>query len=282
MKKIIYLLTLSLCIPIVCLGNWYEITTNGQVISYGKIAKEGKVSVFILSTNWCSPCAALKKRLQDTKFDQRKIDFYYVNMSGNMKYEQLKQTNGYQIWRKVEQINSWPTVYITGQTSNIVSSFSAEEEAYPYDKIIKITNDLLIDGQLFDQTTMFKGNIREISGGYDNVQDDNGGSPQNIPVTLPNEHNSGPDKRNGNTQTSVNNPYNLPPTKYRFRLATLSTKPPTKKIKALDKLGTPVVIPNKGKWIIYLEEVDIINHDYIIKELQKLGYTGVVWEQLVE
>jgi len=274
MKKINFIFSILTFISTSCNANWYELNTNGQVISYSRIAKEGKISVFILSTNWCSPCKALKHRLQDTPFDKDKIDFYYVNMSGDMKYEQLKHSNGYQIWRKIEQINSWPTVYIAAQTTNIVSSFSAEEEPYPYDKVVKITKDLIEDGKTFDESTMYKGKIKQIS--ESNLNETNQDKSEMITPKerLPNEtpKNSQPAKEKVSAIGQSN-------AKYKFRIATVSTKPSLKKFEELKKYGTIATVQKKKKWIIYLEDVDAEKINEIANELAKMGYADAVLEQ---
>ncbi len=274
MKKINFLFSIFTFISTSCNANWYELNTNGQVISYSRIAKEGKISVFILSTNWCSPCKALKQRLQDTSFDIDKIDLYYVNMSGDMKYEQLKRTNGYQIWRKIEQINSWPTVYIAAQTTNIVSSFSAEEEPYPYDKILRITKDLIEDGKTFDENTMYKGKIKEFS--ESNLDETNQDKPKIIAPKerLPNEN-----SKNSQHEKEKESAIGQSNAKYKFRIATVSAKPSLKRFEELKKYGKTVTVKKIKKWIIYLEDVDAEKINEITNELAKMGYGDAVLEK---
>jgi thiol-disulfide isomerase/thioredoxin len=128
-------------------SNWYEIHTNGKIVPIGKIAKPGKISVFIISASWCGPCKGLRKHLEATRFDENLVDFYYVeNQEGNLEaHKRYEKSIPYKIWTKIEGLETYPLIYIASQTTNIVSKFGGDEEK-KYEKIVEIVNALLIDG----------------------------------------------------------------------------------------------------------------------------------------
>lgn len=159
MKNVYLTLILLACTLHPLKADWYEINAEGKVLSFSRIAEPGKVSVFIISTNWCRPCMSLKNQLMNTPFDMTRVDFYYVEMAGDLKYHQIKNSLSYEIWRKVEGISGWPSVFIAAQTTNIVSSFSVEE-AYPYERVVKVVEGLQNDGSNFHKQILMAGRER--------------------------------------------------------------------------------------------------------------------------
>jgi hypothetical protein len=135
-------------------ADWYEIDARGKVVPISKIAKIGKISVFMISTSWCAPCIGLKKRLQATEFDMSKVDFYYVLVADNQTPD-FEKSNAYETWRRIEGLEAFPMIYIAAPTSNIVSKLG-KKEYNPYEKIIQVVNGLLEDSEHFKNATMYK------------------------------------------------------------------------------------------------------------------------------
>lgn len=111
-------------------SNWTVINAYGKILSIGKVARPGKISVFIVSTYWCPPCKALKKNLQQqTGSQMANVDFYDIQMATdqdgkNYSYADLKTTIAYRMWRQLELLKEWPLIYITSPTTNVVKKFS--------------------------------------------------------------------------------------------------------------------------------------------------------------
>lgn len=113
------------------ISNWFNINTFDSTIAFSKIARLGKISVFVVSTAWCAPCKTLKAALkQQTQFAS-KVDFYDINMCYQRKYSELEKVDAYAYARIYDRLKEWPRVVITSQTGSIIKSFSAvdlEEE----------------------------------------------------------------------------------------------------------------------------------------------------------
>ena len=128
--------------------NWYNINSFNKVISFSKLSKPNRISIFIISTDWCAPCKALKEKLYNTNFENINIDFYYVSLSGNHSYNEVKKTKAYKMWRYFERIEEWPTIYIYSPTTNFIKKYSGTsliKEGYKkgtYNKTIEIINRL--------------------------------------------------------------------------------------------------------------------------------------------
>lgn len=147
MKKS-YLLLSSLCLMLfvftsscvaqkdtVLVDNWYEVNAYGKAVAFSKVAKEGRISVFIVSTTWCKPCIELKNNLFSSLDQYPDVDFYYILMNGSTKhnYKDLKETAAYDVWMKTELLKEWPTVYVLAPTTNVVKKFNPttiREEGY--------------------------------------------------------------------------------------------------------------------------------------------------------
>jgi thiol-disulfide isomerase/thioredoxin len=141
---LVCLVLIILCLkPFTARADWFEVNCTGKVLAVSRIAKVGKISVFIISTPWCAPCKMLKDKLMDNSdINMELVDIYYVLMTDNNDYDELKQTESYKVWREVEQLDAWPYVYITAPTTNIVSNFSPTKEKNTYDRIMKVINAL--------------------------------------------------------------------------------------------------------------------------------------------
>lgn len=103
---------------------WQEINTFDKTISYSKIAKTGRISVFILSVWWCGPCKELRDSLSKSSHLSEFIDLYYIDMCAEHEYKELKETDSYFFYRAYDRLKEWPRVIITSQTGSIVKSFS--------------------------------------------------------------------------------------------------------------------------------------------------------------
>jgi thiol-disulfide isomerase/thioredoxin len=108
--------------------NWHAIETFDSTIAFSKIARLGKISVFVVSTAWCAPCRVLKRDLLavNAKY-QSQIDFYYINMCAKQPYDALKNTDAYFYARMFDRLKEWPRVVITAPTGSIVKQFSQED-----------------------------------------------------------------------------------------------------------------------------------------------------------
>lgn len=144
---------LCLALSFTAKAEWFEIDARGKVVAVSKLAKQGKISVFIVSTTWCAPCVGLKKRLKATEFDMSKVDFYYMVVADETIGSTWEQTNFGSSWRDIEGLNGFPMIYITAQTTNIVSKFSAEEDN-KYERVVKVVNSLLLDGKNFSDENL--------------------------------------------------------------------------------------------------------------------------------
>lgn len=122
-----------------------ELKFEEKSFVFSKIAKPGKVSVFILSTSWCAPCLLLKNSFEDAfknhSFYSKDLDVYYCNLS-NKKYSdfnKLSKNKGYINFKEIDQLTSvFPTSYILSPTTNCYTIISGN---YP-DSIFSIINDL--------------------------------------------------------------------------------------------------------------------------------------------
>lgn len=148
MKKLLFFISLSIFSYLPVKANWYELDARGKVVPVSKIAKVGKISVFMVSTSWCGPCIELKLRLKATQFDMDKIDFYYLLVADN-DTPNYEKSLAYETWRRVERLEAFPLVYITAPTTNIVSKFG-KEESYKYERILKVIKGLQEDSENFN------------------------------------------------------------------------------------------------------------------------------------
>ncbi len=105
-------------------ADFFEIDAYGKVVSISKMARVGKISIFIISAKWCGPCKTLKRKLLNSNLDMETIDIWYINMSGKHNYSDVKKTEAYNSWRLHESLEEWPTVYITSPNTNVVKKFS--------------------------------------------------------------------------------------------------------------------------------------------------------------
>ncbi len=114
---------------------------SDRVLAISKIAKPGKVSVFIISTHWCGPCVALKSRLQQD-FNMKKVDIYYclLSKSNQDSFKLMNKRPAYRIWKFIEGVtDSFPFVYIVAPTTNIRGRVKGND----YNKIQNLINELL-------------------------------------------------------------------------------------------------------------------------------------------
>ena len=125
-----------------------DIDSSEGVISFGKIAKIGKISIFVISTDWCIPCKHLKKKLEHEPPLKKDLDIYFVNLSSGKDYDELKKSKSYAMWRFFERIEEWPTVLIYSPTGNLIKKFNASSlkkenfEGSIMDKIVQVLNRL--------------------------------------------------------------------------------------------------------------------------------------------
>lgn len=152
MKNLFFLITFILSFNFTLKANWYEIDARGKVVPIGKVAKLGKISVFIISTSWCSPCIELKNRLKAKQFDMDKVDFYYI-LIADAEMKNYEKSVAYEVWRRIENLEAFPMIYITAPTTNIVSKFG-KEEYNKYDRILKVINGLNEDSENFNLNVM--------------------------------------------------------------------------------------------------------------------------------
>lgn len=113
--------------PMGNLPNWYNIETFGSSIAFSKIARLGKVSVFIVSVPWCGPCKTLKKQLAQQNPHPEQVDYFYVNMSAEHPFKDLKEEDAYYFTRYYDRLKEWPRVIITSPSGSILKSFSQED-----------------------------------------------------------------------------------------------------------------------------------------------------------
>jgi thiol-disulfide isomerase/thioredoxin len=114
-------------IPTQDVHNWFNINTFDSTIAFSKIAKLGKVSVFIVSTSWCGPCKTLKEQLKKEVKYGSNVDFYDINMCYQRRYDDLEKTDAYFYARMYDRLKEWPRVVITSPTGSIIKSFSSED-----------------------------------------------------------------------------------------------------------------------------------------------------------
>jgi len=124
--------------------NFYEIKLFNKVLAYSKIAKEGRTSVFMISTPWCGPCRALKNQVNGVNENYPNTDFYYVNMAYGHRFDDLKRSESWEVWQAMERVNQWPAIVIISPTNNIIKRYtetSLEEEGYKgstFDRMVEI------------------------------------------------------------------------------------------------------------------------------------------------
>jgi thiol-disulfide isomerase/thioredoxin len=106
-------------------SNWFHINTFDSTIAFSKIARLGKISVFVVSTAWCAPCKTLKAALKQQNQFTSKVDFYDINMCYQRKYSELEKVDAYAYARIYDRLKEWPRVVITSPTGSIIKSFSA-------------------------------------------------------------------------------------------------------------------------------------------------------------
>jgi thiol-disulfide isomerase/thioredoxin len=107
--------------------NWFNINTFDSTIAFSKIARLGKISVFIVSTSWCAPCKVLKEQLKKEMKYGTNVDFYDINMCYQRRYDDLQKTDAYFFARMYDRLKEWPRVVITSPTGSIIKSFSSED-----------------------------------------------------------------------------------------------------------------------------------------------------------
>jgi thioredoxin-related protein len=118
--KILFIVILLLGFSIKAHADWYEVNSFGKVPAVSKIAKIGKVSIFIVSTNWCAPCKALKEIIKAKNYNMNDVDVYIIDMAPvGYRFKQVEEDPSYQTWLSIENLHKWPTVYVTAQTSTL-------------------------------------------------------------------------------------------------------------------------------------------------------------------
>lgn len=142
-------------------NHFTEIKTNGKVPAIGKIAKLGKISIFIIGAEWCSPCKGLKKRLEESKINNKKVDLYYIEISSTKDYKLFEKSNEFQFWTKVEGLETLPLIFITSQSSNILAKFSTEEQDI-YKRIIETVESLILDTKELSNNIFYTVKKKEI------------------------------------------------------------------------------------------------------------------------
>jgi hypothetical protein len=105
--------------------NWRMIDATDSLIAYSKLAKTGKISVFIIGAPWCGPCCALKRDLIAYGKHNDKIDYYYL--STGKTYDSFKTSDVYFFLRMYDRLKEWPQVIITSPTGSIVKSFCQQD-----------------------------------------------------------------------------------------------------------------------------------------------------------
>ena len=152
MKHLIIIL-ISIFSYNLAMADLYEIEAGGKILSYSQIAQPGKISIFILSTDWCAPCKVLKAKLEDESLDMKIVDLYFVNTSKGMNYKEFVNTSAFKYTNTIEGVKGWPTVFIAAQSTNVVSSFSVEEFD-PFERIKRAISNLIKDGGDFDASIL--------------------------------------------------------------------------------------------------------------------------------
>lgn len=143
--------------------NCFEIGSYNKVTAFSKLAKPGKISIFIVGTHWCKPCKILKRELWNVSSAYPDVDFYYIDMSEGNSYQELTKTPAYYVWRTVERLKEWPLICVYSPTTNLVKKFSPtqlETEGFQgtsYDKVLNII------ARLRDYTKGFSPDIHLLS-----------------------------------------------------------------------------------------------------------------------
>lgn len=138
-------------------ADWFEINVYDKVIPFGKVAHQGKVSIFILSTPWCGPCQILKKALREQGYNMEAVDIYYVNMAPkNSGFKELKRKKSYYVWRNIEGLEMWPTVYILNQSTNIKAIFTDKgKDRDLVSRVNRIVNNLISKNKYFSTELLY-------------------------------------------------------------------------------------------------------------------------------
>ncbi len=150
MRRIIFVFIISFFCNSVY-ADWFEINSFNKAIAFSKIAKLGKVSIFVVSTSWCGPCHVLEKALKSQSYDMTLVDIYIIDMAPKGKNNSdLQNTDAYNIWMSIENLESWPTIYVTSQTSNLKAIFNGKgKDKDVISRINRIVNGLLDQNKYF-------------------------------------------------------------------------------------------------------------------------------------
>jgi hypothetical protein len=135
--------------------------TADKCYSFSRVAKPGKVSLFILGTHSCAPCEVLKMQLNEAMekgiINPSEVDIYSYMLSKSAadKTEDLNSRLGYRMLKNIDKLTKiWPTTYITSPTTNCY----AIVEGNKYEEIMENIKDLLeAKRKYFDAAGLYLG-----------------------------------------------------------------------------------------------------------------------------
>jgi len=131
MKRIIFVLLISILSLHPLLPNFYEIDVSEKVVNFASYCKDGKITVFIISQHGCVPCYNAKEYLKKN-YNMKEIDVYYCVLSKTQRdldSRQFEERESNKIWSYIEGCSRLPRIYIFGQTRNpatIINGFDPE------------------------------------------------------------------------------------------------------------------------------------------------------------
>ena len=141
------LLILTLAVFSNLKASFYELDVSEQVINFSSYCKQGKITVFIMSQDACSPCISAKNFFEQKYANYKNIDIYYcMRTKSKDDLREFQKRPSTIMWSFVEGYTSSPLIYFFGPTGNprcIYSGFDKEKctkamegllEAMPYYK----------------------------------------------------------------------------------------------------------------------------------------------------
>lgn len=165
MKNILIILLFFLTNTLDTKADWFKLDINGELIPFSKIAKEGKISVFIVCIPRCPPCEVLKDNLySDKTIDLNKVDFYDINLTTKITEEQRKAQKTFAIWQEAEKLKGFPYIYILSPVLNITSrgNFNASKTKENIDNLMKLFEDFESDKMLANESEIVPYNSNNV------------------------------------------------------------------------------------------------------------------------
>lgn len=130
-------------------ADFFEIDISEQSICFADHAKWGKISVFIISTHFCPPCIALKKRILMDYSDNQNVDIYYCFLTKDAFDKRYQSRESFKIWQQIDLATKvYPTVYLFSSTRNLFSFY----QGYNEEKYAELSQSI---NYLLDKTTEY-------------------------------------------------------------------------------------------------------------------------------